>query len=181
MENSMLRRGPVEMSVVCSDLSLLENINTLLRQKGVIAVEDDYGVLHYIVDGRNNRREAAGRITTISTQGDAADELAKEDAFLDLCVKSVLREYGFDLSLIGTEIIYRSICSCFRKGVPVPPTLKGLFSEIGNEYELSLEQCERDVRYAVSKSNLKNMRSRAVLRCIQSRAERRLGYRDPLE
>lgn len=181
MENSMLRRGPVEMSVVCSDLSLLENINTLLRQKGVIAVEDDYGVLHYIVDGRNNRREAAGRITTISTQVDASDELAREEAFLDLCVKSVLREYGFDMSLIGTVIIYRSICSCFRKGVPVPPTLKGLFSEIGNEYELSLEQCERDVRYAVSKSNLKSMRSRAVLRCIQSRAERRLGYRDPLE
>ncbi len=181
MENSILRRGPVEMSVVCSDLSLLENINTLLRQKGVIAVEDDYGVLHYIVDGRNNRGDAAGRISTISTQADAADELAKEEAFLDLCVKSVLREYGFDMSLIGTVIIYRSICLCFRKSVPVPPTMKGLFSEIGADYDLSLEQCERNVRYAISKSNLKSMRSRGVLRCVYSRAERRMGYRDPLE
>ena len=56
MENRVLNQGSVEMSVVCSDLSLLESINSLLRQKGVIAVEDESGVLHYIVDGRSDRR-----------------------------------------------------------------------------------------------------------------------------
>ena len=60
MENRVIKNGTVEMNVVCSDLSLLENINSLLREKGVISVEDESGVLHYIVDARYNRKEAAG-------------------------------------------------------------------------------------------------------------------------
>ena len=180
MENRVAKRGTVEMSVVCSDLSLLDNINTLLMQKGVITVEDEYGVLHYIVDGRSNRREVAGKITSISSQGNDSEEQAKEEAYLELCVKTVLREYGFDMALIGTVVLYRSICSNFRKGYPMPPTMKHLYCEIGKEYGLSLEQCERDVRYAINRSSLKHMKSRAALRCVQSRIERRLGFRDPL-
>ena len=180
METGSLRRNTVEMSVVCSDLSLLENINSLLRQKGAIAVEDEDGVLHYIVDGRNNRRDVASRITSISPMDSESDEIAKEEAYLDICVKSVLRDYGFDMALIGTVIIYRAICASYRRGGPLPPTMKDLYCDIGREYGLSLEQCERDVRYAIAKSSLKKMRSRAVLRCVQSRIERRLGFRDPL-
>lgn len=179
MENRDIKRGLVEMAVVCSDLSLLENINDLLRQNGVISIEDEDGILHYIVDGRNNRRAVAGKISAISSV-DGTDEQAREDAFLDLCIKNVLREYGFDLSLIGTVIIYRSISACYRRGIPMPPTMKDLYCEIGKDYGLSLEQCERDIRYAISKSGLKNMRSRAVLRCIHSRIGIRLGFRDPL-
>ena len=180
MENRSLRRNAVEMSVVCSDLSLLENINSLLRQKGVIAVEDDDGILHYIVDGRNNRTEVPGKVTAIDPMELDADEFAKEAAYLDLCVKSVLRDYGFDMSLIGTVLIYRGLCTAFRRGGPMPATMKDLYSTISGEFGLSLEQCERNVRYAIGKSSLKKMRSRAVLRCVHSRIERRLGFRDPL-
>ena len=59
MENTAIRRGKVEMSVVCSDLSLLENINSLLNDNGFISVEDEQGIMHYIVDGRHNRDEVA--------------------------------------------------------------------------------------------------------------------------
>ena len=180
MENRAIKRGMVEMSVVCSDLSLLDNINMLLSQKGVISVEDEDGVLHYIVDGRSNRREVAGKISSITSGDDKSDEMMKQEAYLDYCVKNVLREYGFDMSLIGTVIIYRSICSCFRRAIPMPPTMKDLYCEIGKDYGLSLDQCERDVRYAIAKSGLKNTRSRAVLRCIHSRIERRLGFREPI-
>ena len=78
MENRNWNQGSVEMSVVCSDLSLLENINTLLRENGVIAVEDDYGILHYIVDGRNNRKEAAGKVTAISSRKSTTSDQNKE-------------------------------------------------------------------------------------------------------
>ena len=66
MENTAIRRGKVEMSVVCSDLSLLENINSLLNDSGFISVEDEQGIMHYIVDGRHNRQEAAGKVTSLS-------------------------------------------------------------------------------------------------------------------
>ena len=175
----MENRGVVEMAVVCSDLSLLENINSLLKQKGVIAVEDEAGTLHYIVDGRNNRQSVAGKVTAINPTVTTSNE--KEEAYIELCIKTVLREYGFDMSLIGTVLIYNSIFLSFKKRMPLPTTMKGLYCETGSELGLSYEQSERDVRYAIVKSSLKNMRSRAAIRCIQSRIERRLGYRDPLE
>ncbi|MCR5385016.1 MAG: hypothetical protein K6E72_10335 [Saccharofermentans sp.] len=175
----MENRGVVEMAVVCSDLSLLENINSLLKQKGVIAVEDEAGTLHYIVDGRSNRQSVAGKVTAINPSGNASNE--KEEAYLEICIKTVLREYGFDMSLIGTVLIYKSILMSFKKRIPLPATMKVLYCETGRELGLSYEQSERDVRYAIVKSSLKKMRSRAAIRCIQSRIERRLGYRDPLE
>ncbi|MBR4914135.1 MAG: hypothetical protein IKZ42_02530 [Clostridiales bacterium] len=179
MENTAIRRGKVEMSVVCSDLSLLENINSLLNDNGFISVEDEQGIMHYIVDGRSNRREAAGKVTSLSpnkktTQG-------KEEAYIDMCVKSVLREYGFDMSLIGTVLLYRALFDSYIKRIPLPTTMKSIYCETGKEYGLSIEQCERDVRYSISKSVLKDMRSRSALRCLGTRIERRLGYRDPLE
>jgi len=179
MENRAIKSGTVEMNVVCSDLSLLENINSLLREKGVISVEDESGVLHYIVDGRYNRKEAAGRVTSLKPQNKA--DIDPAESYLELCVKSVLREYGFDMSLIGSIIIHRSIFDAFSNHVPLPTTMKSLYCETGKAFGLTLEQSERDVRYAITKSCLKNMRSRAALRCIQSRIERRLGYLDPLD
>ena len=178
MENRAEKKGVVEMSVVCSDLSLLENINSLLKQNGVISVEDEYGVLHYIVDGRSNRSEVAGKVTSINPC-ESSDQ-ARNDSYLELCVRSVLREYGFDMALIGSVLIYRAVMTTLKRGMPLPPTMKALYCESGKEYNLSLEQCERDVRYAITRSSLKNMRSRAAVRCILSRIENRLGFRDPL-
>ena len=105
MENTAIRRGKVEMSVVCSDLSLLENINSLLNDNGFISVEDEQGIMHYIVDGRHNRDEVAGRVTSLSPG--RKNKQGKEEAYIDTCVKSVLHEYGFDMSLIGTVLLYR--------------------------------------------------------------------------
>ena len=180
MENRVYKKGSVEMSVVCSDLSLLDNINTLLKQNGIIAFEDDYGVLHYIVDGRDNRKEAAGKVTSISSNEKKKTEKGQEEAFLDVCVRTVMREYGFDPALIGSTLIYNAICNSLRKGTPLPPTMKCLYLEMGESLGLSYLQAERDVRYAIIRSSLKNMRSRSAIRCILSRIERRLGLRDPL-
>ena len=179
MDNRPAKNGAVEMAVVCSDLSLLENINSLLKQKGVITVEDEYGNLHYIVDGRNDRKAVANRV--ISIDPTEKEKNAKEDAYIELCIKTVLREYGFDMALIGTVLIHDSLYLAIKKNMPLPATMKGMYCETGKEYGLSYEQSERDVRYAITKSSLKHMRSRAVMRCIQSRIERRLGFRDPLD
>ena len=179
MDNIAAKSGAVEMAVVCSDLSLLENINSLLKQKGVITVEDEYGNFHYIVDGRNNRKAVASKVISIDPTDKRKN--TKADAYIDLCIRTVLREYGFDMSLIGTVLIYDSLYLSFKRSIPLPTTMKGLYCEMGKEYGLNYEQSERDVRYAITKSSLKHMRSRAVMRCIQSRIERRMGLRDPLD
>lgn len=179
MENRVLGKNPVELSVVCSDLSLLENINSLLRENGVISIEDESGILHYIVDGRSNRSEAAGKVTSIGP-GNSEDAI-KAESYLDTCIRTSMREYGFDPSLIGTTIIYRAIMVSYKTKTALPLTLKGLYAESAREFGLSYEQAERDVRYAITRSSLKKMRSRAAIRCLQGRIERRLGFRDPTE
>ena len=141
MENRALKKGVVEMSVVCSDLSLLENINWLLKQKGVISVEDEDGVLHYIVDGRCNRSEVAGKVTSINPC-DTPDK-SREDSYLELCVRSVLREYGFDMALIGSVLIYRAIMTSLKRGQPLPPTMKSMYCESGKEYKTMLLGLDR--------------------------------------
>ena len=178
MENRVIKQGAVEMSVVCSDLSLLENINSLLGEKGIIAVEDNEGILHYIVDGRSNRGAVAGRVTAINPVRTAEQE--KKEAYLDLCIKTVLREFGFDLALMGTVLIYKAVYFSIKRSMPMLTTMKSIYVETGKEMGLSVEQSERNVRYAITKSSLKNMRSRAVVRCIQARVERRFGLRDPV-
>ena len=85
------------------------------------------------------------------------------------------------MSLIGTVLMYRALFDSYIKGIPLPATMKSIYCETGKEYGLSIEQCERDIRYSISKSALKDMRSRSALRCMGTRIERRLGYRDPLE
>lgn len=177
MENRIINGNAVEMSVVCSDLSLLENINALLRENGVISVEDDRGILHYIVDGRYNKSSAAGKVTSISS---SKEDQYKDDSFLEMCVKSVLREYGFDMSLIGTVIMYKSIFESYARRIPLPYTMKALYVETGRSMGLSYEQSARDVRYAIAKSNLKNMRSREAITCMCTRIERRIGLRETM-
>ena len=66
MEDKILDyKGGIEMAVVCSDLSLLENINALLKENGVIGIKSDDGVIHYIIDGRQSRSEASATVLSL--------------------------------------------------------------------------------------------------------------------
>ena len=94
--------GGVEMAVVCSDLSLLENINALLGDRGVIGIRGEDGIVHYIIDGRQNRGRASAAVTAL-VSGKAKGDVDEE--FFDMCIKSVFKEFG--LEIISEEFVHK--------------------------------------------------------------------------
>ncbi len=77
----------IEMNIVCSDYSLLENINGYLCKNGIIGIRDGDGVLHYIVDGRHDRLSASRKVSTIVAEQSLPDD--RNDDYYDSCAKAV--------------------------------------------------------------------------------------------
>ena len=165
--------GGIEMAVVCSDLSLLENINTLLGENGVIRISGEDGVVHYIIDGRHNRQYASAAVTALAN-GNTGGKLDEE--FFDTCVKSVFKELGLNLSLIGSVVLFDAVKAIYLSGSKVPMNMKIIYLSAARSYKMTFTQIERDVRYAIKNSAYAGMRSRSVLQNLVTRTGRRLKF-----
>ena len=155
----------IEMDIVCSDYSLLENINGLLCRSGFIGIRDAHGTLHYIVDGRNDRLRAqeTAKDIVISSARLTGDE---SDAYYDVCARNVFNNYGLDLSKIGSVILYEEIRRIIYKGEDIPPNMKAIYIEATKRYSMTYSQIERDVRYALKQSNLAHLGTRSATRTL---------------
>ncbi|MCR4775883.1 MAG: sporulation initiation factor Spo0A C-terminal domain-containing protein [Saccharofermentans sp.] len=162
--------GGIEMSVVCSDLSLLESINALLGSNGVISIRSEDGVVHYIIDGRQNRQRASAAVTAL-VSGSAGNV---DDEFFNMCLKSVFKEFGLDMSLIGSAILFDAVKMIYLTGSKVPLNMKSIYVSAAKSYKMTLTQIERDVRYAVKNSAFAGMRSRDIVQSLVTRAGRRI-------
>lgn len=164
--------GGIEMNVVCSDLSLLENINSLLGSNGVISIRGEDGVVHYIIDGRHNRQKASAAVTALvsGNNGDVDEE------FLNACLKSVFKEFGLDMSLIGTTVLFDAVKMIYLSGSRVPVNMKTIYISAAKSYKMTFTQIERDVRYAVKNSAFAGMRSRNIVQSLVTRTGRRLKF-----
>lgn len=165
--------GGIEMSVVCSDLSLLENINALLGKSGMIGIRGEDGVMHYIIDGRQNRQHASTAVTAL-VSGAAKGNI--DEAFFDVCVRSVFREFGLDLSLIGSMVLLDAVKSIYLTGSKIPVNMKTIYVSAARSYKMTFSQIERDVRYAVKNSAYAGMKSRNILQSLVTRTGRRLKF-----
>ena len=165
--------GGIEMAVVCSDLSLLENINSLLGSNGVIRIRSEDGVVHYIIDGRHNRQHATAAVTALAN-GNTGEKI--DEAFFDTCVKSVFKEIGLDLSLIGSVVLFDAVKAIYLSGLKVPMNMKIIYLSAARSYKMTFNQIERDVRYAIKNSAYAGMRSRSVLQSLVTRIGRRLKF-----
>ena len=166
-------KGGIEMAVVCSDLSLLENINALLKENGVIGIRSDDGVIHYIIDGRQNRNGASAAVSALVSRNSGG---GADGDFLEACVKSVFKEYGLEMSLIGTAVLMDAVKAIYLSGAKLPVSLKTVYLSAANSYKMTFSQIERDVRYAIRNSSLADMRTRCVLQTLITRVGRRIKF-----
>ncbi|MBP5774932.1 MAG: hypothetical protein J6W36_04490 [Clostridiales bacterium] len=173
VEKILEYKGGIEMAVVCSDLSLLENINALLKENGVIGIKSDDGVIHYIIDGRQSRSEASAAVSALVRRNSGG---GVDVDFFDACVKSVFREFGFDMSLIGTSVLTDAVKNIYLSGARLPVNLKTIYVSVANSYKMTFSQIERDVRYAIKNSTLSEMRTRIVLQTLITRVGKRIRY-----
>ncbi|MBR5358522.1 MAG: hypothetical protein IK128_04840 [Clostridiales bacterium] len=172
MIEKLLRDGSneVEMNVVCSDFSLLENINGMLSHNGVIGVRDGVGKIHYIVDGRRDRLGATHTVTTLiqSPGGSQREE------YYDVCAKSVFLQYGMNFAHTGTVILYDSIKKTIYQGEEVPINMKTVYMDAASRTLLTFDQIERDVRYAIKRSALSGGGSKSAYRTLVAAIKRRI-------
>ena len=164
--------GGIEMSVVCSDLSLLENINALLGNNGVIRIRSEDGVVHYIIDARQNRQKASAAVTALVSEN--RGEVNEE--FIDTCIKSVFKEFGLNMALIGTAVLFDAVKMIYLSGTKVPLNMKTIYVSAARSYKMTFTQIERDVRYAVKNSAFEGMRSRDIVQSLVTRTGRRLKF-----
>lgn len=172
MIEKLLREGSseVEMNVVCSDFSLLENINGMLSHNGVIGVRDGKGKIHYIIDGRRDRLGATHTVTTLIQSPDGS----QREEYYDVCAKSVFLQYGMNFAHTGTIILYDSIKKTIYQEKEIPINMKTVYMEASTRMLLTFEQIERDVRYAIKSSSLAELGSKGAYRALVSAIKRRI-------
>lgn len=163
----------IEMAVVCSDLSLLESVNSLLGNSGVIGIRGEDGVVHYIIDGRTDRRQASATVTALASGKNMGQV---DEVFFDTCVKSVFKECGLNLSLIGTSVLLDAVKAIYLSGSKIPLNMKSIYVTAAKTYRMTFAQIERDVRYAVKTSSFAGMRSRMILQYLVTRTARRIKF-----
>lgn len=154
MEYEYKRRGnETGIYIACDDRTLLETINAMLGRKGMIGVSDAEGKFHYVVDGRRSSRKAASRIIEIVT----ASASLIEDEIPDIQVTSLLKNtmvfYDFDMTLIGTSAIFEIVRRMIIYRDMYFSSMRELYSFAGELLGLTYYQVERDIRYAVKRSN----------------------------
>lgn len=154
----------IEMKIVCSDLSLLENINGLLCKSGILGIRDRQGNLHYIVDGRTDRQKATEAAQSLIFNRNTNRE--ESDVYYDICAKRVFKRFGMELSKIGAVVLYEEIRRIIYSGIEIPINMKTIYMEATTRYSMTYAQIERDVRYAIKSSRLSDLGSRQATRIL---------------
>lgn len=143
--------------VVCSDVSLLNAINILMRKRGLVSVSDTAGRQHYVIDARKNPMIAARRMEQLlfsdeSKLAAVMREIGINIADLDEAISQVLEFHNFDKTLNGTKLIGRLLKTFIQLGEAT--SFKKIYSDVGKKYNMTYQQVERNIRYAVQKSDL---------------------------
>lgn len=168
--------------VVCSDEILLRTINNMLKRKGIIGVTDATGKVHYVVDARSNPGYAARRIhdlvEDISGEEGVKDDISfgsMKESTLNSIIEGVLREHGFEPSLLGSRAIFILVkkLTIWESAGHLSP--KQLFDYAAEALEITYNHVERNIRYAIYKSDLggQRLKSMTVIRMLAGEARRR--------
>ncbi|SCW30189.1 hypothetical protein SAMN02910456_00397 [Ruminococcaceae bacterium YRB3002] len=156
----------VGLYVISDDNMLIENVNNTLKRKGIIGVTDSAGSTRYYLDGRDGLSLTSQRISdAVSALKDQVydEESAYRRRVYDLVAQRIFMKYDVDLSYIGSSIMYSMVRDTVESNFKLPNNLKDLWALSDQYYGMSYQQMVRNVRYAVSKSVLGHMRSRAAI------------------
>jgi Sporulation initiation factor Spo0A C terminal len=138
--------------VVCNDRMILDNINDLLKRKGMVGISDTAGHMHYLVDGRRNIYEAAGHIASEALRAMDASTYSGES--LMAAIEEIVQRYRLDPSLLGTRILRSMLVLLIGDPSLVTVVTKQLYPLVGKEYGISVAQIERNLRYAMVRTTL---------------------------
>lgn len=146
--------------VVCSDRMILDNINSVMKKRGMIGVSDTAGRLHYLVDARTGVSTMVRRITGQALEG--LDHSSISNADVLTIVEDVLERHQLDRVLLGSRIARYMLVQSIRNPSLMTAVSKRLYPMAGKEFGLSVSQVERNLRYAFRKMSVFNEGRRNV-------------------
>lgn len=138
--------------VVCSDRMILDNINTMLKKKGMVGISDTAGRIHYMVDARKNVRTATDHILGEAFRN--LDLSSVSNASILEVTEETLTKNGMDRSLLGTRILRCMLLQSMQDPTLLTVVSKRLYPLVGKEFGISSSQVERNLRYALSRTKL---------------------------
>ena len=138
--------------VVCSDRMILDNINSMMKNRGFIGISDTAGRIHYMVDGRLGVHSAVNHITKEACR--KMDYSSISNACVLKAIEEVLSRYNMDRGLLGTRIIRYILMQSARDPSLMTTVSKRLYPLAGKEFGISGSQVERNLRYTLSRISL---------------------------
>lgn len=146
--------------VVCSDRMILDNINSLMKKRGMVGISDTAGRLHYLVDARTGVSTIVRKITGQALEGLDHSSISNTDVLKS--VEAVLQRHQLDHILLGTRIARYMLAQSIRDPSLMTAVSKRLYPMAGKEFGISISQVERNLRYAFRKMGVFNEGRRNV-------------------
>lgn len=146
--------------VVCSDRMILDNINTLMKKRGMVGISDTAGRLHYLVDARAGVSTIVRKITGQALEGLDHSSISNTDVLKS--VEDVLERHQLDNILLGTRITRYMLAQSIRNPSLMTAVSKQLYPMAGKEFGITASQVERNLRYSFRKMGVFNEGRRNV-------------------
>ena len=161
----------VGLYVISDDDVLIENVNSILKRKGIIGVTEPTGSVRYFVDGRHDLTDTAdmlqNAVTNFNNGQLPVDEFNNFQIY-DYAAHQVFMLYGLDLSLIGSNVIYELVRRVVESVFSMNISLKELSISEQYQYMMSYSQLVRNIRYALRGSSLAHMKTKGAIRVLAS-------------
>lgn len=140
--------------IACDDRSILNCVNAMLLNHGMVGISDTDGKTHFLIDGRRGGnyvlQKVKENVLTLRETFRATGDY--EDVLIQQAIERVLDRYVFPRTLMGTELIRFALGKLYKEPKLIKCVSKGLYVVVGEAYQISAQQVERNIRYAVKKS-----------------------------
>ncbi len=164
--------------IVCNDKNIMENINSMMHRNGMIKISDTAGRTHYMIDARKMPTAVVDKINEIMLDSDI-NSLGSNTKGFNYAIKRILEEYRFDFNLIGTDILRFLIRKYSLRVSDSQITMKHLYLLASEEFRMTCDQIERDVRYSIRKSGFSG--ARGSYNTIGYLSERAIHYMNQMD
>jgi len=145
--------------VAASDQEMLTQVSRLLSRSGYVGIMDTAGRMQYLIDGRRGPPYAAQRIT------ESAGRLLGESqaTYNAMCqnqagaTDQVLASHGLRPELRGYRYLRYILTQACQNETLLRPICKTLYPAAASQFHVNCTQVERDIRYALCKSDFHRM------------------------
>ncbi|MBO4494613.1 MAG: hypothetical protein J5752_02015 [Clostridiales bacterium] len=140
--------------IACDDRAILNCVNSMLLNSGMVGISSADGKMHYLVDGRRGRDFAANQVKNqisnlVQISSVRTDQV--DDAYIYFAIDSTLKKNGFDPTLMGTQILRFLIYQLFQDPGLLRGVGKRLYPMAMPVFHMSPSQVERNIRYAMKR------------------------------